>query len=115
MAKYHKLSLGELSQQIAYHLYAEEPPRAQAIVDACVLLGIPVCTTQVEKAYAALAAQGVAGDLDGIMRPRPAPQRNGHIIELRQDGWTLQGIGDIYDITRERVRQILEEEQDARA
>ena len=34
-------------------------------------------------------------------------QRNDNIIELREEGWTLARIGEKYGITRERVRQII--------
>jgi DNA-directed RNA polymerase sigma subunit (sigma70/sigma32) len=33
--------------------------------------------------------------------------RRGEIWDLRKAGKTLQAIGDIYNLTRERVRQIL--------
>lgn len=36
-------------------------------------------------------------------------QRTNEIIQLRKEGKTLQSIGDRYNITRERVRQILKE------
>ena len=35
--------------------------------------------------------------------------RDGAIVELRQSGWTLQEIGDVFYVTRERIRQILNE------
>lgn len=33
--------------------------------------------------------------------------RNRKIYKLRAKGWTLQEIGDYFNLTRERVRQIL--------
>jgi hypothetical protein len=40
------------------------------------------------------------------------PDRAQHMAELYKAGQTLQQIGDLYDMTRERVRQILREETD---
>jgi DNA-directed RNA polymerase sigma subunit (sigma70/sigma32) len=34
-------------------------------------------------------------------------QRNDNIVVLREEGWTLQKIGDKYGLSRERIRQIL--------
>jgi len=48
--------------------------------------------------------------LDGI-REKLMIERNQEIIRLRADGWTLQAIGDKYGLTRERIRQILENQK----
>lgn len=39
---------------------------------------------------------------------RLTDQRNAEIVAMREQGHTLQEIGDAYDISRERVRQICE-------
>ena len=39
-------------------------------------------------------------------------RRNLEIVQLREEGWTLQRIGDKYGVTRERVRQILHHEKE---
>lgn len=38
--------------------------------------------------------------------------RDKSILELRIKGWTLQRIGEEYQLTRERVRQIIERQLD---
>lgn len=40
----------------------------------------------------------------------PKPQRNKQIFKLRKLGQTLERIGRRYNITKERVRQILKQE-----
>lgn len=40
---------------------------------------------------------------------KPNPERDNEIVRLRKEGWTLQKIGDKFNLTRERVRQIMEE------
>jgi DNA-directed RNA polymerase sigma subunit (sigma70/sigma32) len=40
-------------------------------------------------------------------RIRQALQRQRTMVKLRREGNTLQQIGDVYGMTRERVRQIL--------
>lgn len=43
----------------------------------------------------------------------PDPERDSQIVGLRKEGKTYQAIGNIFGITRERVRQILARMQDA--
>lgn len=35
-----------------------------------------------------------------------APARNAYISALRNKGWSLQSIGDVFNVSRERIRQI---------
>lgn len=39
--------------------------------------------------------------------------RNSYVRALRNQGWSLQSIGDLFDVSRERVRQICSEADDA--
>ena len=39
--------------------------------------------------------------------------RNSYARALRNQGWSLQSIGDVFDVSRERVRQICSEADDA--
>lgn len=50
--------------------------------------------------------------MDGVRKHRTALadlllQRAGHAVELHQSGWQLASIGRLYQLTRERVRQIV--------
>jgi hypothetical protein len=38
------------------------------------------------------------------------PARNAYVRALRAQGWSLQSIGDIFSVSRERIRQICSEE-----
>lgn len=42
---------------------------------------------------------------------RTLDERNKRILELRGLGWTLEKIGYEYGITRERVRQVIEQHE----
>src|SRR5215470_6310707 len=60
----------------------------------------------------ALRRQGVAVRPRGWQRGRPQPWRRdarrlAEMRRLRAAGWTLARIGRHYDLTRERVRQLL--------
>jgi len=45
--------------------------------------------------------------IDKIIAEVKLQRRNADMIQLRDEGWTLQKIGDKYGLTRERVRQII--------
>jgi hypothetical protein len=109
MTKFYRVSLGGLALRVARHLQGEEIEQAQALVDACQLVGIPLTAAKIETAYASLVAVGATRQLEGLPIPLNGPERTMHIVGLRDDGWSLRNIGEYHNLSHERVRQLLEE------
>ena len=69
--------------------------------------------------YARVRSAGIAAGLTVRGRGRPEntklAERNAEIVELRGQGLSLVAIATRFDLTAERVRQILKEKADARA
>lgn len=42
---------------------------------------------------------------------KPQTKRNSRIYELRQKGKTLEQIGELYNLSRQRVQQIISQEE----